>query len=127
MLNEVATFEHRDLRRLWANAHRHHVTADWSTLTFATLPSFESLIIEFGTVAPKDRFNRTRNCALLLLLTLGLILLARLVLLARLTLLCVLALLLATTAATASTASTPTISARAPSTWMRGRVQRRRT
>jgi len=100
------------LRRLGANAHRHHVTADWSTITFAALTSFEGLIIEFGTVATKDRFNRTRNCALLLLLTLGLILLARLVLLARLALLCVLALLLATTAAaTASTASTPTVPA----------------
>jgi hypothetical protein len=75
MLDEIATFEHRNLRCFRTHADRHHVAADRTPFSLATLPLFESLIIEIGTIATKDRLDRARNPTLLLLLTLGLILL----------------------------------------------------
>ena len=86
MLDEIATFENRDLRCFRTHADRHHVAADRTPFSLATLPLFESLIVEVWSIAAKDRFDRARNPALLLLLTLGLILLTGLVLLTCLTL-----------------------------------------
>jgi hypothetical protein len=70
VLNEIAAFKHRNLRRFGTHADRHHVAADRPSVSLTTLALFESLIVEFGAIAAKDRFDRPRSSGLLLLLTL---------------------------------------------------------
>ena len=114
VLDQVSTLEYGNLCGFGANADRHHVATDWTTVALTTLALFKRFLVEVWSVATKDRLNRLRcdALALLALLLVLLTILGLLALLGILSLLSVLALLLTTTAtATTATTSTSAISA----------------